>query len=145
MGLGPAARCTVIGSAVAVVAALDETYRVMRDVLTQRPDGPVFYILVLYPTPPTRILAIFLGFVIPAAACRWGSRVPGTLGAKMLFAIAAAGAVALAVRALDLSWQFEANGAMQLWLTGATALLISAAASAVAIQAVRARNRLEMR
>ena len=51
MGLGPAARCTVIGSAVAVVAALDGTYSVMRGVLTQRPDGLVFYILVLYPTP----------------------------------------------------------------------------------------------
>jgi len=73
--------------------------------------------------------------------------VPGTLGAKLLFAIAiaAAGAVAVAVRALDLSWQFEANGAMQLWLIGATALLLSAAASAVAIQAVRARKRIEMR
>ena len=88
------------------MAALDGTYSAMRDVLTQRPGGLAFYIYALYPDPPTRVLAIFLGFVVPAAACRWGSRVPGTLGAKLLFAIAAAGAVAVAVRAVDLSWQF---------------------------------------
>ena len=135
MRFARAARCTLIGSAVAAVAALDWTFIVMRGVLTQQPDGPIFMILVVYSTAPTRVLAVFLGFVIAAAACRWGSRVPGTPGAKTMFTIVATASVVLAVRSLDLSWQFQANGAMQLWLLGVTALLITATASAVAMEA----------
>ena len=140
IGVRRAVRCGAISSVVALVAALDPTYRVMRAVLTEPFDGPVVLILVVYPSAGTRALAVILGFSLTAAGCLLGSRVPGSPRSKIVFTLLAGAAVAVVVRAQGLSRHFEANTAFQRWILGLTVLLVAAAASAVAIRTIRLRT-----
>ena len=105
----------------------------------EQPDGPVFLIAITYPEPPTRILAVCLGFVLPVAACRLGSRIPGTAQAKTAFTIVAGAAVALTVRWRAFSY-YEPNSAFVSWLLGLTAVLVAAAALGTRRKADRSKE-----
>jgi len=82
-------------------------------------------ILIPYPTPGTRVLGMVIGFVLPAAACWFGDRVPGKQPAQALFTVAAAGVVALIVRSQGLSWAHDANLAFRRWILGLAAAVVA--------------------